>query len=113
MSRKLSTLFGAALLSAGLTQASFAGQVQATFDPGAAGLTGATFSADALTGGEVSRISNGPMQPNGSFTWTGAGYLNITGTILNGAAVVPGGLDTTYTVCVRNMRDGSAQVDRF
>lgn len=98
MLRKFFLLLGAALLFAGLTQASLAGQVQATFDPSAAGLTGSTFSADALTGGEVSRISNGPMQPDGSFNWTEVGYLDITGTILHGAAVVPGGLGTTYTM---------------
>jgi hypothetical protein len=72
--------------------------VQAAFDPTAAGLTGTAFSADQLTGSEASRISNGPTQPDGSFNWNEIGYLNVTGTILNGAAVVPTGLDSTYTM---------------
>ncbi len=98
MSKKTLRLPGGALLSAVLAHAALAGQVQVTFDPGAAGLTGSAFSADALTGGEVSRISNGPMQPDGSFTWNEAAYLDITGTVLDGASVVPAGLGTTYTL---------------
>src|SRR4051812_1949136 len=92
-------IFGAALLSVGLSPAQ-AGQVQATFDPTTAGLAGTAFSADALTGGEVSRISNGPFYADGSFDWQEIGYLNITGTIVNGAAVTPTGLGSTYTLYV-------------
>jgi hypothetical protein len=98
MPRKIRCLLVGALLSIGLAHASVAGQVQVMFDPSAAGLTGSTFSADDLTGGEVSRISNGPVQSDGSFTWTEAGYLDVTGTVLNGAAAVPAGLGATYTM---------------
>jgi hypothetical protein len=85
------------MLAAVLVHAAHAGQVQVSFDPSAAGLVGSAFSADALTGGEVSRISNGPVQPDNSFTWHEHGFLHITGTVLNGAAVVPTGMDSTYT----------------
>nr|WP_294529853.1 hypothetical protein [uncultured Rhodopila sp.] len=91
-------LLGGVLLAFGLPHPSLAGQVQAVFDPSAAGLAGSTFSADALTGGEVSKITNGPTQQDGSFSWQEIGYLNISGTILNGSAAVPVGLGSTYSL---------------
>ena len=42
-----------------MTGPAMAGQVQIHFDPAAAGLNGSAFNADALTGGEVSVITNG------------------------------------------------------
>ena len=83
-----------------------AASVTLSFDPTAAGLTGAAFQADALVGGEVSRINNGPTQPDGSFTWHETGYLNITGTVLNGVAAVPSGLGSTYTMYMSFDIDG-------
>jgi hypothetical protein len=67
-----------------------------TIDPSAANLNGTAFSADALTGTEVSVITNGPPSPG--FSWNEIGYLIITGSMLNGAAVVPTGLGSTYTM---------------
>ena len=81
-----------------MTGPAMAGQVQIHFDPAAAGLNGSAFNADALTGGEVSVITNGQPDQNGGFAWHEHGFLNITGTILNGAAVVPNGLGSTYSM---------------
>jgi hypothetical protein len=88
----------ATMLTAGAANVARAGQVQMTFDPSAAGISGTAFSADALTGGEASRISNGPMAADGSFSWQEVGYLDITGTLLNGVPLVPAGLGSAYTM---------------
>jgi len=106
MKRIYSVMAASALLVASLSQIAHAGQVRVTFDPTAAGVAGPAFSADALTGGEVSRISNDPPQPDSSFTWHETGYLNITGSLLNGAPVVPTGLGTTFTMYLGFVVDG-------
>jgi hypothetical protein len=84
----------------GLGMAAQASPVQVTLDPGTAGLAGGSFAADALTGGEVSRISNQPPALDGSFSWHEVGYLHITGTMLNGNPVVPTGLDSAYSMYI-------------
>ena len=99
-------LLGGSLLAAGLPHGVQAGQVRVTIDPTFIGLPGSAFSADALTGGEVSRISNDPMQLNGSFTLHEQGFMHITGTVLNGASVAPTGLDTRYTMYLAFNIDG-------
>ena len=96
----------AAILAIGFSPPAWAEVEQVTFDPSAAGVTGTAFQADALTGGEASRISNGPMQLDGSFTWQEIGYLDITGTLLNGLATIPAGLGTTYTMYLGFTIDG-------
>jgi hypothetical protein len=99
---KFSTFTSAVLMTTGLVlgSAAQASPVQVSFDPVAAGLTGSSFAADAFTGGEYSRISNEAPAPDTSFSWHEVGYLHITGTLLNGNPVVPGGLDSTYTLYI-------------
>ena len=75
-----------------------ASAVTVGFDPGAAGLAGAAFSADALTGTEVSVVSNGPPAGDGSFSWHERGFMHITGSLQNGVQVLPSGLDSQYTL---------------
>ena len=58
----------------GAADIAMATPAQATFNPAAAGLPGASFTAEALTGSGVSRISNGAAQADGSFTWNETGY---------------------------------------
>lgn len=91
-------VIAAAVLSMGLSTAALAGPVAVTVNPFSAGLTGAAFTADSLTGGEVSRIDNGAPQPDGSFIWQEHGFLDVTGVSSNGAAFVPSGLGSTYTL---------------
>ena len=97
-----STFTSTLLLATGLTLAAAAqaSPVQVTFDPGTAGLAGGSFAADALTGGEFSRISNQVPALDGSFGWHEVGYLHITGTLLNSNPVVPTGLDSAYTLYI-------------
>jgi PEP-CTERM motif len=89
---------GGVLLAVAWVQMAHAGPAVVTFDPSAAGLSGAAYLADALTGQEASRISNGPMAPDGSFNWNETGYLQVTGASLHGVPFVPAGLNSTYSM---------------
>ena len=93
-------------MAAGLPHGAQAGQIRIAIDPTSIGLAGSAFSADALTGGEVSRISNDPMQLNGSFTLHERGFMQVTGIEVNGASEVPTGLNTQYTMYLAFNIDG-------
>ncbi len=98
MRRMVLRAFGAAIVGCGLCQMAWADPIQVTIDPSALGLGGSAFAADALTGGEVSRISNDPVQLDGSFTWHEHGFLQVTGATVNGSGFVPVGLNIAYTM---------------
>ena len=69
-----------------------------TFDPKGAGLAGGAFTADALTGSDVSVIISSPLNPDGSFTWHEHGFMHITGATLGGASIATPGLSSAYTL---------------
>jgi hypothetical protein len=87
----------AALFASGLAVPAHASMIF-SFDPSGAGLTGGSFTADALTGGEVSVITNSPLNPDGSFTWSELGYMQVTGATLGGNPVATTGLNSSYTL---------------
>jgi PEP-CTERM motif len=87
----------AALFASGLAVPAHASMIF-SFDPTGAGLTGGSFTADALTGTEVSVITNSPLNPDGSFTWTELGYMQVTGATLGGNPVTTAGLNGSYTL---------------
>jgi hypothetical protein len=64
---------------------------QFTLNPGAAGLNGASITADNIL---ISDYSTVVIDPAGTFTETG--YLPITGFQLGGNALTPAGLNTDY-----------------
>ena len=69
-----------------------------TFDPRGAGLAGGVFTADALTGSDVSVVVSSPLNPDGSFTWHEHGFMHITGATLDGASIRTPGLSSAYTL---------------
>ncbi|MEK8025269.1 PEP-CTERM sorting domain-containing protein [Pseudaquabacterium rugosum] len=80
-------------------QATPAAATELTFDPSALGLSGTTFSFDALYGGEASVLSNARL-PDNSLVWYEEGYLSIGMATLNGVPVDTTGLGTDYSLYV-------------
>lgn len=80
--------------------------VNFTFVPAAAGLPGSTFTADTLTGTEVSVIANSIPGLDGSFTWHEHGFMQVTGATLGGGPVNTSGLNTDYTLYMAFDVDG-------
>lgn len=95
---KANALLTSLLLSAGLALSSQAQALQLSFDPAAAGLAGAAFLADSLTGSEVSVVSNGGPDASGGNAWREVGYMQITGAALNGVPAVTSGLGSSYAL---------------
>ncbi len=86
-----------ALFVFGLAAPAFGATIFA-FNPKGAGLAGGAFTADALTGSDVSVIVSSPLNPDGSFTWHERGFMHVTGATLGGASVATPGLNSAYTL---------------
>ena len=84
-----------ALFALGLAAPAY-GTTIFTFDPKEAGLPGGAFTADALTGSDVSVIASSPLNPDGSFTWHEHGFMHITGATLGGAPIRVSSAYTLY-----------------
>ena len=93
----LSRTTAVALFALGLAAPAYGGTIF-TFDPKGAGLPGGAFTADALTGSDVSVIVSSPLNPDGSFTWHEHGFMHITGATLGGASIVTPALSNAYTL---------------
>ena len=87
-----------ALFAFGLVAPAYSATTIFTFDPKGAGLPGGAFTADALTGSDVSVIISSPLNPDGSFTWQEHGFMQVTGATLGGASIVTPGLGSAYTL---------------
>ena len=87
----------AALFALGLAAPAY-GATIFTFDPKKAGLAGGAFTADALTGSDVSVVVTSSPNPDGSFTWQEHGFMDITGATLGGASIATPGLSSAYTL---------------
>lgn len=77
-----------------------------TFNPGAAGLNGASLTADNIL---ISDYSTVTIDPSGTFTETG--YLPITGFQLGGSALTPSGLNTDYGMYIAFTGTGTTTVN--
>lgn len=88
--RLVGTAATLALLSFGWGQAA---AVPVTLDPGAVGLNGSAFTADALKASERSHIVIAP-----DLSWSEHGYAYITGAVAGGSTFAPPGLGTDYTL---------------
>jgi hypothetical protein len=93
----LSRTTAVALFALGLAAPAYGGTIF-TFDPKGAGLPGGAFTADALTGSDVSAVVSGPLNPDGSFTWHEHGFIHITGATLGGASIATPGLSSAYSL---------------
>lgn len=90
--RLVGTAATLALLAFGWGQAS---AFPVTLDPGAVGLAGAAFTADALKASERSHIVIAP-----DLSWAEHGYAYITGAEAGGSTVATPGLGTAYTLYI-------------
>lgn len=77
-----------------------------TFDPAAAGLNGASISADNIL---ISNYSVTAIDPAGTFTESG--YLPITGFQMGGLALTPGGLNSDYGLYIAFTATGTTTVN--
>ena len=86
-----------ALFALGLAAPAY-GATIFSFHPKNAGLVGGAFTADALTGSDVSVVAVTSLNPDGSFTWHEHGFMDITGATLRGASIATPGLSHAYTL---------------
>ena len=77
-----------------------------TWNPGAAGLTGTTVTADMLVLSDYAQIRFG----DGGTTFVDTGYLPVIGLRLNGQAVAPDGFGTTWGAYISYVGTGTQVV---